>query len=218
MSEWVRACVGEWVRGWVSERASEGGSEWVKPPNQWCIGPRSPFMAQAFVQLECNIGHLNSRRWRSKSIGVFQSPTPFQRQKVCAAECHKRNEAPRFPVFRGLQNIVLCCFLRQWANHWWRQCISNFCSPNAVLDQCKTVRIHRWTGRLASWDASVWYEPQQIRDRLFILKTPTKCAPRFVPSVQEICQSSVQPTDGGGPTMDQAKFRKLRSKVCRRPR
>ena len=34
---------------------------------------------------------------------VFQSPKPFQRQKVSAAECHNRNGAPRSPVFWGLQ-------------------------------------------------------------------------------------------------------------------
>ena len=37
---------------------------------------------------------------------VFQSPNPFQRQKISAAECHNRNGAPRFPVFRGLQTKI----------------------------------------------------------------------------------------------------------------
>ncbi len=34
---------------------------------------------------------------------VCQSAIPFKRQKVSAAECHIRNGAPRFLIFRGLQ-------------------------------------------------------------------------------------------------------------------
>ena len=43
-------------------------SEWVKPVNQWRIGPGSPFQAQAFAQLESNIARLSSGRWKSNQI------------------------------------------------------------------------------------------------------------------------------------------------------
>jgi len=38
---------------------------------------------------------------------VFQSSTPFQRDKVSAVECHIWNGVPRFPLFRVAFNTKL---------------------------------------------------------------------------------------------------------------
>ena len=51
---------------WCSKQISivaKHKCEWVKPVNQWRIGPGSPFKAQAFVQLlQSNIARLSSGR------------------------------------------------------------------------------------------------------------------------------------------------------------
>ena len=49
-------------------------SEWMKPVNQWRIGPGSPFKAQAFAQLESNIARLSSGRWRNKNQSGVHGP------------------------------------------------------------------------------------------------------------------------------------------------
>ena len=90
----------------------------MKPVNQWRIGPGNlfkDFKSQAFVQPESNIAASSLEDEGTKirrifvpifSAVVFQFATPFQRQKVSAAECHIRNGAPRFQTFRGLHAKV----------------------------------------------------------------------------------------------------------------
>ena len=59
--------------GSLSTQLNSIPSEWVKPVNQWRIGPGSLLKAQAFVQSETSKGRLNSRIWTSKSLQYIRA-------------------------------------------------------------------------------------------------------------------------------------------------